>query len=427
MKKFLPVMAVIFVMLVLPLSGCMEKGAEAEGTIVARTFWAEIYEPEVNISDITSGSLPDVDIHYSKVGEGKEKAGIGDQLFLCYSIYTKNMAKFNGKAYCMIDGKMLSPMDTDHEYLPTAPEESRQFGLPQLMGNEAGISPESVHTFKWPYRFSRYGNHTAEFYVTDSNGTAYGKIVRNFTLGYHDQNDSRWGFIITVDPPGNEIASWKDGAMVFDLLCHRYDFPRQNVIYLSNGCATRDNVLYNMQWLSEHTGSSSKIVFWVSGHGGLALNGDDDREPIDGKIEMWSGDLYDGDVADFFASSKSENILSVVDTCFSGEFGGPDDLESVFNHFGGGNSMEDEGRVLVTSSTTFTRSKATDDGGVLTILMAGALEGIKDRTGGTADSNSDGRISADEAGLWAVIHYNIRFFGISEFNDCYTGDLYLEK
>lgn len=427
MKKFLSVMAVISVLLILPLSGCMEKETEAGGTVIARAFWAEIYEPYVNISDITSGSLPDVDIHYSKVGEGKEKAGIGDQIFLCYGIYTKNMAKFDGRAYCTVDGKALSPLDTDHEYLPTSPEESRQFGLPPLMGNEAEISPGGIHTFKWPYRFSRYGDHTAEFYITDSNGTAYGRIERNFTLDYESQNDSRWGFVITVDPPGDEIASWKDGAMVFDLLCHHYEIPRRNIIYLPNGCATRDNVLYDMNWLSEHTNSDSKIVFWVSGHGGLELNGDSDREPIDGKIELWNGNLYDGDVADFLADSKSENILSVVDTCFSGEFGGPDDLESVANHFGGGNSMEDEGRVLVTSSTTFTRAKATDSGGVLTILMAGALEGIKDRTGGTADINSDGKISADEAGLWAVFHYNIHLYGISEFNDCYTGDLYLGK
>ncbi len=427
MKKFLPVLAVISLLIALPLSGCMEKKA-TEGAIIARSFWAEIYEPEVNISNITSGSLPDVDIHYSKVGEGKEKIGIGDQIFLCYSIYTKNMAGFNGKAYCIIDGKTLSPLDADHEYLPVSPEQSSQFGLPSLMGNEAKISPEDVHTFKWPYRFSRYGNYTAEFYVENSNGTACGTIERNFTLEYADQNDSRWGFILTVDPQGDEVASWKDGAMVFDLLCHRYDFPRQNVIYLSNGCATRDNVLDCMNWLAGHTDSNSKIVFWASGHGGLELNGDDDREPIDGKIELWSGNLYDGDVADFFASSNSMNILSVVDTCFSGEFGGPDDLESVFAHFGSGNRVEDEGRILVTSSTTFTRAKATDDGGVFTILMTGALKGIKDRLGTTADSNDDGEISVEEAGFWAVFHcYTRPLSGFPELNDCYLGDMYLGK
>ncbi|NIA12160.1 MAG: hypothetical protein GWP10_21180, partial [Nitrospiraceae bacterium] len=285
-----------------------------------------------------------------------------------------------------------------------------------------------VHTFKWPYRFSNYGNHTAEFYVTDANGTEYGKIERNFSLTYESTDDNRWGFILTVDPPGNEIASWKDGAMVFDLLSHRYGFPRQNIIYLSNGCATRSNVLNAMNWLAGHTDNDSKIVFWASGHGGLELNGDDDREPIDGKIELWNGNLYDGDVADFFAASKSENILSVVDTCFSGEFGGPDDLESVFNHFGGGNSMENEGRVFVTASTAFTRAKATDNGGVLTILMTGALEGIKDRMGSTADSNGDGKISAEEAAFWAVLHCYARpFYGLPELNDCYPGELYLGK
>ena len=425
MKNFLPVMAAVLILLINPLSGCLEKSSGSE-QLIARTFWAEIYEPEVNISDIGSGGIPEVGIHYSKVGEGKEKAGIGDQIFLCYGVYTRNMNAFDGKAYCKVDGKLLSPFDTDHEYLPTSYEESLQVGLPPLLGNEAEISPEEVHTFKWPYRFSSYGNHTAEFYLKDINGTIYGRIERNFSIDYVNQNDSRWGFIITVDPPGDEVASWKDGAMVFDMLSRRYGFPRQNIIYLSNGCATRDNVLNAMKWVSQHTDAGSKIVFWASGHGGLELNGDDDREIIDGKIELWDGNLYDGDVADFFADSNSMNILSVVDTCFSGEFGGPDDLESVFAHFGSGNKMEEEGRVLITSSTTITRAKATDNGGLLTIFMVAALEGIKDRMGNTADSNDDGKISAEEAGFWAVLHCYARH-SFPELNDCYIGDLYLEK
>lgn len=426
MKNFLPALLTVSIMLILSFSGCMERGEE--GVIIARTFWAEIYEPEVNISDISSDGLPGVDIHYSKVGEGKEKAGIGDMIFLCYSIYVKNMEGFDGKAYCIIDGKELTPFDTDHVYLPTSPEESQQVGLPPSISNEAEISPEVVHTFRWPYRFSSYGNHTAEFYVKDTNGTIYGRIERNFSIDYKEQDDNRWGFILAVDPPGGEVASWKDGAIVFDMLCHKYDFPRQNVVYLPNGCATRNNVLNAMEWVSQHTNSSSKIVFWASGHGGLEINGDDDRELIDGKIELWEGNLYDGDVANFFAASKSMNILSVVDTCFSGEFGGPDDLERVFTHFGSQNSIEEEGRVLVTASTTITRAKATDNGGILTIFMAGALEGIKDRMGTTADSNDDGKISAEEASFWAILHCYARpLSGFPQLNDCYYGELYLEK
>ncbi|MEA2054025.1 MAG: hypothetical protein U9O96_02745 [Candidatus Thermoplasmatota archaeon] len=424
MKKFLPV--ILSVILLLPFSGCMEK--EEEGVVIARNFWVEVYEPEVNISDIMSGGLPDVNICYAKVGEGKENAGIGDQIFLYYSIYLANMNGFNGKAYCIVDGKKLSSLDIEHEYLPTFPEQSSQIGLPSVASDETKFSPENIYAFRWPYRFSHYGKHTVKFYVKGEEGITYGGIERNFSLEYIEQDDNRWALILNVDPPGDEIASWKDGAMVFDLLYHHYGFPRSNVMCLSNGCATRENLIDVMKWLSEHTNSDSKIVFWASGHGGIELYGDNDKEPIDGKIELWDGNLYDGDVADFFASSKSMHILSVIDTCFSGEFGGPDDMERIFTHFGSENSIEEEGRVLITASTTFARAKATEDGGILTILMAGALEGIKDRLGTTADINGDGKISAEEAGFWAAFHcYAHPLHGRPQLNDCYMGDMYLEK
>jgi len=185
-----------------------------------------------------------------------------------------------------------------------------------------------------------------------------------------------------------------------------------------------------MDWLAEQTNVETTIVSWISAHGGIERFGDQDSEIRDGFLQLWDSRLYDGDLATFFAQTKSEHILSVMDTCFAGEFGGPDDFETIFTQLSGQYSVEAVGRVLMTAATTFTRSKATESGGIFTILMAGALQGISDRRGKTPDNfpygNDDGRISAEEAGYWAVLHcYSHIGYGFPQLNDLHSGDLFL--
>ncbi|KAA0001350.1 MAG: hypothetical protein FE048_05595 [Thermoplasmata archaeon] len=424
MKKIL---ALLLISLIIPVSfsGCMER--KEEGIIIARSFWIEAYEPVVNLSDLGAGGLPSVDISYVK----SKEMGIGDQIFVYYQIYMENVEDFRGKAYCIVDGKELVAFDVDKEYLPVPPQNASLLGLPQAIPDEKIFSQGEVHTFVWPFKFSHFGNYTFHFYIEGADGMKYGEIERNFNFAYLPTEDNRWALIITVDPAENEIASWKDGAIVLDLLFHRYNFPRKNIVYLSNKCATRENVKDAMKWISQHTNNDSKLVFWFSGHGGLEINGDDDRELIDGRLTLWKDYLYDGDVASFFANSRSSNILSVVDACYSGEFGGPEDIEAIFGGLGSQKRIEEEGRFLFTSATTFTRSKATENGGVATLLMAGALQGIHDRMGRSADmfpyGNNDGKISVEEAAWWAAFHcYIPPFYGFPEINDCYPGELYLE-
>lgn len=422
----LPVMLVV-ALLVLPLSGCLDDG-DAEPSVIARQCYAEIYRPISDISNVQQGGLPTVDVSYEYTGESRENISIGDMVFLTYRIFLHNLPAFDGTAHCIVDGRQLSPQDAQHKYLPTDSSSNAALGLPAVTAIQRTVNEDAVYTFRWPYRFSSYGIHSIECYTEDSNGTKHGHIMRNISIDYTEPDDDRWALIIGADPVGDEIAAWKDGIMAFDVLHNTYGFPRDNIMYLSNGCATKHNVSNAMQWLSQHTNESSRLVFWISGHGGVEWWGDDDMEPRDGTIQIWDGVLYDGDIASFFADTGSMHILSVVDTCFSGEFGGPDDLESLGNLFGDDPNIEDAGRVLVTASTTFSKALATEDGGILTMLMAGALQGIKDRTDTTADLNEDGIITAEEAAIWAVLHINLNLrFGFAQMNDCHAGDLILTQ
>lgn len=422
----LPVVLII-ALLLLPFTGCLDNGG-AEPSIIARQCYPEIYRPTSDISDVQQDGLPDVDVSYHRAGDDVKNISIGDMVFLTYRIFLHNVAPFKGTAHCLVDGRRLSPSDGQHKYLPTDSSQNEGLGLPAVIATQQTLNEGAVYTFRWPYRFASYGIHSIECYTEDVNGTVHGRIRRNISVSYTEQDDNRWALIIGTDPADNEIAAWKDGVMAFDVLHNHYGFPRDNIIYLSNGCATRRNVTDAMRWLSSHTGEVSRLVFWISGHGGVEWWGDDDREPRDGTIELWHGMLYDGDIATFFAESGSQHILSVVDTCFSGEFGGPDDLESVANLFSDSPSMEEKGRVLVTASTTFSKAIATENGGILTMLMTGALQGIKDRRDTTADLNEDGVITAEEAATWTVLHINLNLrYGFAQMNDCYEGNLLLQS
>ncbi|MFO8132614.1 MAG: caspase family protein [Thermoplasmatota archaeon] len=419
--------ALVLLLLLLPFTGCLDNG-DAEPAGIARQCYAEIYRPVSDISDIRQDGLPEVDVRYQYAGDSMSNVSVGDLVFLTYRVFLHNVESFEGTAHCLVDGHRLSSRDTEHTYLPTDISQSDMLGLPAATQTRRMLNEDVVYTFRWPYRFASYGVHSIECYLEDANGTRLAHISRNISVDHTETDDDRWALIIGTDPVGNEIAAWKDGVMAFDTLYNHYGFPRDNIMYLSNGCATKQNISNAMEWLGSHTGQASRLVFWISGHGGIEWWGDDDREPRDGTIQVWDGVLYDGDIATFFADTGSMHILSIVDTCYSGEFGGPDDLESVANLFSDDPNMEEKGRVLVTASTTFSRAIATEDGGILTMLMAGALQGITDRMDDTADLNEDGVITAEEAATWAVLHINLNLrYGFAQMNDCHTDDLHLEQ
>ncbi len=425
MRK-LPVVLVVM-MLTLPFTGCLD-GGDTEPAVTARQCYADIYRPTSSLSNIQQDGLPEVTMSYRHAGYATGNVSVGDLVFLTYRIFLHNIDSFEGTAHCLVDGRRLSPRDPRHRYLPTDSSQNEVLNLPPVTTSRRSLNEDSVYTFRWPYRFVDYGTHSVECYMEDGNGTIHGHISRNVSIDYTSQEDDRWALVVAADPVDNEIAAWRDGVMAFDVLHNEYGFPRDNIMYLPNGCATRSNVTAAMQWLSSHTGTSSRLVCWMSGHGGVEWRGDDDRELRDGTIQLWDGVLYDGDIATFFAESGSQSILSVVDTCYAGEFGGPDDLERVANLFGDDPSMEEKGRVLVTASTTFSTAVATENGGILTMLMAGALSGITDQMGDTADMNEDGVITAEEAATWAVLHINLHLgYGFAQMNDCHEGSLTLQR
>lgn len=427
MRKLPVLLGLVVMLLALPFSGCLD-GGDGEPAVIARQCYMETYRPTSNLSSLQQNGLPAVEVNYRRVGDATGNVSIGDMVFLTYRIFLHDVDSFEGTAHCLVDGRRLMPRDPEHRYLPTDSSQNEALGLPPVITARRMVNEGSVYTFRWPYRFASYGVHSVECYMEDTNGTIHGRISRNVSVDYTATDDDRWALIVGTDPVDNEIAAWRDGVMAFDVLHNRYGFPRDNIVYLSNGCATRRNVSDAMQWLSSQTGEASRLVFWISGHGGVEWRGDSDRELLDGTIQLWDGVLYDGDIATFFAESGSRNILSVVDTCYAGEFGGPDDLESVAHLFSNDPSMEEEGRVLVTASTTFSKAVATEDGGILTMLMAGALQGIKDRMDTTADTNDDGVITAEEAATWAVLHINLHLrYGFAQMSDCHEGPLTLQR
>lgn len=431
----LAVLAAIIILLAL--TGRIEEEAKKAEERINTNCWLELYEPTIDFSDIHRRKIPEPDLRFY---EFDRKLGVGDQIFLFYRVKIKEMEEFEGRARCIISGmeeeigEELEALDPSHPYAPCSHDENwfkhaNELGFPEIP-DQHRLFRRGEYTFVWSYKPSWFGNYSARFYI-EGNGNL-GETSLDFTVKGNTSWDNRWALIICVDPPSKEIYSWMDGLAVFNTVYRQYGFPRSHVIFLSNAGATRENVLNVMEWISNHTDSNSKLVFWYSGHGGIELKGDSDPELIDGVLTLWNDQkLYDEDVAEFFAKSKSMHILSVVDASYSREFGGPDDTgEAILGGLGFQERIEEKGRILIISSTTLTRSYRSEKGGLLTTLMTGAFAGIKDGLGFTADNfpygNGDGKISVEEAAWWTVIHCRIiNFLGFPELNDCHEGEMYL--
>jgi hypothetical protein len=435
MNKLVILVGIIIIMILVGLTGCIEdKVVKKHREEINTNCWFELYEPIIDFSDLYKRKIPDPNLRFSKVDRD---VGVGDQIFLFYRVEIKEIEEFKSRARCIISRigeEELEARDPNHPYAPCSHDENwfkytDELGFPEIP-NQYQLFKPGEYTFIWSYKPPWFGNYSARFYIEGKRNLSESSL--NFTVKNITLEDNRWALIICVDPPGKEIYSWMDGLTVFNTIHNEYDFPRSHIIFLSNAGATRENVLNAMEWISSQTDRNSKLVFWYSGHGDIELNGDNDPELIDGVLALWNDqNLYDEDVAEFFAKSKSMHILSVVDSDYSGEFGGPDDTgEAVLGAIGFQESIEGEGRICITSATTFTRSYRSKKGGILTTLMAGAFAGIKDGSGYTADDfpygNGNRKISVEEAGWWTVMHCRmINHLSFPQLNDCYRGEMYL--
>ena len=106
-----------------------------------------------------------------------------------------------------------------------------------------------------------------------------------------------------------------------ETLCN-HGWSENNIHLLVDDEATRDNILAELDWLSEQDGT---VLFFFEGHGTIVKDLDDDEKGLDNKDEAivpWEATdnslIIDDELKVIVDSFKAEKIVLIFSSCFSG-------------------------------------------------------------------------------------------------------------
>lgn len=109
-----------------------------------------------------------------------------------------------------------------------------------------------------------------------------------------------------------------------DLLISQYGFESDNIRILTNGRATKANILARLEWLID-SNKGDELVFHYSGHGSQVRdrNGDELEDYMDEILipydHNWDDPLLDDTLAEIFQKQpQGTNLTMVADCCHSG-------------------------------------------------------------------------------------------------------------
>ncbi|MCB9290358.1 MAG: FKBP-type peptidyl-prolyl cis-trans isomerase [Lewinellaceae bacterium] len=111
----------------------------------------------------------------------------------------------------------------------------------------------------------------------------------------------------------------KDVQDIEALLLDKYDLDPENVILLLDQNASEENIIDQLDYLTEHVREEDKLLIYYSGHGhlnkstGLAY-----WIPFDAKKDKTARYIRNSTIRDFIKVIKARHILLVSDSCFSG-------------------------------------------------------------------------------------------------------------
>ena len=215
------------------------------------------------------------------------------------------------------------------------------------------------------------------------------------TTSKQNFNDNLWAVLITAGEPTRDD---KNAGDLYNILINN-GWNENNILYLKENQATKDEVLNVSNWLNDNgAGEDALILFFVSMHGGRK----DDVEPLDEpdnldefllayKQEKSENHILDDEFALMFEDIISKNLIIIFETCFSGGM------------IDGDNDLRKSGRVVITSSRE-------DESSYPIFLIKSWLfpyyliKGLR----GWADKNRDGLITAEEAFEFAQIRTRLR-------------------
>jgi hypothetical protein len=176
-----------------------------------------------------------------------------------------------------------------------------------------------------------------------------------------------WAVVVGVE--GGGATHPDDDAQDFaDVLMTIYGYPSDNIILLTNSEATKSAVISALEWVRDQERSQDGVSIFFSTHGSVD------------KLHLYDDFLLDMELSNILSEFDSQDILIVIDACYSGSF--LDVAESI------------SGGIIITASTA---DEVTYDIGFFGNTIFAEYFIDRGLSQGLADENGDGAVSIEEA------------------------------
>ena len=217
----------------------------------------------------------------------------------------------------------------------------------QPLGNPGKTTPNDLPVMQLPGELLAGGQSTPMGNPHDPDWTPPGQDKK--PKPPPEPTANKWAVVIGIaDYQGKQDDLWhpdEDAKEMKEALINDYGFGSDNIRILLNRKATASAILDAIDWLATHEDANSTVVFFFSGHGYRAADGEgwDSDNESDGYDEMIvSQDMYglpDGFLRDKFSTFETQKFALIFGQCFSGGmFDDNDDLQA-------------QGRVIVSACT----------------------------------------------------------------------------
>lgn len=251
----------------------------------------------------------------------------------------------------------------------------------------------------------QYGENKIIVIITDTDGMSKEETISVIRV---KERGNIWAAVIGINQYQNtrNLKYAVNDAQAFkNYLKSNLGITDKNIFFLTDQKATKDNIESLLGTKLKRTaGKDDTVIIFYAGHGAVETDpsnpdGDGFEKyllPHDAKLDdMYTSAISMNDVKTIFQRIRSDRLIFIADTCYSGASGGRTMLASktranlsdkFFERISKG-----KGRVIISSSSANEVSKEDDNlkHGIFSYYL---LEGLK----GKADHNTDGIITISE-------------------------------
>lgn len=214
-----------------------------------------------------------------------------------------------------------------------------------------------------------------------------------------EQATFSWAVIIGInDHEGatrDNVASAQDAVLLREQLLSR-GWRDDHILVLTDRDAVHDRIVRALEWLARSSDARSRVVFSYSGHT-RQRSGDPDGDGEALDEGLWPADnryLWDADLGRLLGAVQAQEVWITIQACEAAGFADP--------------GMTVPGRLVTWSSREDEKSFEDPDAGFSVQGSYLIEEGFRD---GYGDADTDGRVSVQEAAVWAGPRAHIRTAG----------------